>query len=436
MARDVVFAFQVALVEDAARQTYAVDDHVAGEAFARRCAAQSAVDLRQAGLEPVDAFHFFEGLGAVFVEDEHRARLRGLDAAVFEQVVLHLVHCAVARHLAVALAFGGFACAGVHAGSAQETVLVAQQGTGAALVAGAEFEEFDIFDLVVLQLVEEVHHVLYAVDGVALLGQADASLAVGEGAEDGVARQVDGAAGFRNVVLALLLDFAVGAVEERVHIDHAVDDGTLLADGGLDGGYLGGAGGDVEEANLFARDATVLQLLQAVDGRKVEGGLDGHNVLGQRGILDLYQPDDGGAEAGNERTYVGVFASVAFLGLGKEVGCRFDLEDVAEAEVLEGVVDSRHAYLFGELSQEDGWNEGHGVWKLVHHLEVVLVDVDGVDGTGFVALAAVDAAVLLYVCCAFADAYGLGGAGLKASHAADAFFVVYFERVYEHVFGD
>ena len=46
LAGDVVLALQMALIEDAARQAYAVDYHVAGKALARRRSAQSAVDLR------------------------------------------------------------------------------------------------------------------------------------------------------------------------------------------------------------------------------------------------------------------------------------------------------------------------------------------------------------------------------------------------------
>jgi len=120
------------------------------------------------------------------------------------------------------------------------------------------------------------------------------------------------------------------------------------------------------------------------------------------------------------------------FGFGKYVGCRLDLEDVAEPQVLEGVIDSRHAYVFGKLAEEDRRDEGHRVRKLVDHLEVVLVDVDGVDGAGLVALAAVDAAVLLDIGSAFADADGFGGAGLQATHTSDAFLVVNFKRVYEH----
>ena len=240
--------------------------------------------------------------------------MRCLHATVVDKVVLQLVHLAFARHLAVAFTLGGLACTSIHTGAAQETVLVAQQCAGTTLVAGTQLEELDILDLVVLQLVEEVHHVLQAVYSIAFLGKADAALAIVEGAEYCVARKVDGAALLGNVVLALLLDFAIGAVEERVHIDHAVNDRALLAHRSLDSGNLGGAGGDIEQTYLLARDATVLQLLQAIDGRNVERGLDGKYILYKRGIFNLYKSDDGGAEARNQRADIGVLAGVALLG--------------------------------------------------------------------------------------------------------------------------
>jgi hypothetical protein len=69
----------------------------------------------------------------------------------------------------------------------------------------------------------------------------------------------------------------------------------------------------------------------------------------------------------------------------------------------------------------------------VYHLEVVFVDVYGVDGACLVAFATVNAAVLLYGCRPLTDAYGFGRAGFEASHTTNAFFVVNFERVYEHI---
>jgi hypothetical protein len=72
--------------------------------------------------------------------------------------------------------------------------------------------------------------------------------------------------------------------------------------------------------------------------------------------------------------------------------------------------------------------------KLVYHLEVVLVNVDGFYRTHFMAFPTVDAAMLLYGCRSFADSYSFGWAGFEATHAANAFLIVYFYCVYEHLY--
>ena len=186
LAGDVVEAFEVALVEDAAGKTHLLAHDVGGESLAGWGTAHAAVHLREVHLEFVDALQFLVGFGEVLVESEHGAGLGRLGEGVFDKVVFVGVHIAGAGHLAVAFAFGGFAGAGIHAFAAEESVFDGEEGTGAALVAGAQFEEFHAFHLVVLKFVEEVGDVLDAVNGIGTLGAADATFAVGEGGEDGV----------------------------------------------------------------------------------------------------------------------------------------------------------------------------------------------------------------------------------------------------------
>ena len=69
----------------------------------------------------------------------------------------------------------------------------------------------------------------------------------------------------------------------------------------------------------------------------------------------------------------------------------------------------------------------------MHHLEVVLLDVDGVDRACLVAFAAVDAAVLHDNSFAVDDTYGLGGTYLHAARATDTVALIYLQGVVKHV---
>ena len=435
LAGDVVEAFEVALVEDAAGKTHLLAYDVGGESLAGRGAAHTAVHLREVHLEFVDTLQFLVGFGEVLVESEHRAGLGRLGEGVFDKVVFVGVHIAGAGHLAVAFAFGGFAGAGVHAFTAEETVFDGEEGTGAALVAGAQFEEFHAFHLVVLKFVEEVGDVLDAVDGIGTLGAADAAFAVGEGGEDGVGGELRHLQGGVGVAFALFFYFAVYFVEEGVHIDDAVDDRAFLAHGGFDGGNLGGTGGDIEEAYLLARHTAFLgEHLEDIHGGDVEGGLDGDDVADKGGVFNLDKPYDGGAETGDEGFVVVMLVGVAVFDVGVDACRRLYFEDMLETEVLEGGIDAGDAYVVGKLAEEDGREEGHGVRELMHHFEVVLLDIDGIDGAGFVAFAAVYTAVFHDECLASTDADGFGGADFHATGAAYTVAFVDFKGVVKHEF--
>lgn len=425
--------FEVEAVEDALVEGGLAADDVGGEGFAGGCAADAAVDLREADFHLFDFLHFLECFADVGVEDHHGAGLDFVEDGVVYEVVFVLFHFAVARHFAVAFAFGGFAGAGIHAFAAEEAVVDGEECAGAGLVAGAEFEEFDAFDFVVFEFFEEVHDVFDAVDGVGALGGADAAFAVGEGGEDGVGGEALSGEGFVLVVFALVFDVFVDAVVEEVHVDDAVDEAFFFADGCFDGGDFGGAGCDVEEAYLVARDAAADEFLDGVHGAEVEGDFDGEDVFGEGWVFDLYESNDGGAEGGDERPDVGVLAGVAFFGVFVYHGGAFDLHDVGEAEFLEGGVDARDADVVGELSHEDGREECDGVGVLPDVFEVVVFDADGLGRADFVAASAVDTAVFLYRRFAAVDADGLGGADLHAAGAADAARFVYLESVVKHI---
>ena len=47
----------------------------------------------------------------------------------------------------------------------KETVAGTEDASGAALVAGAEFEEVDVVDVLVFQLLQEVGNVVHLIDG-------------------------------------------------------------------------------------------------------------------------------------------------------------------------------------------------------------------------------------------------------------------------------
>ena len=143
--------------------------------------------------------------------------------------------------------------------------------------------------------------------------------------------------------------------------------------------------------------------------------------------------DDGGAEAGDERLVVLMLAGILVLDIDVDIGGRLDFEDMPETQVLQGGIDAGDTYVVGELPQEHSGQQGHGMGELVDHLEVVLLDIDGIYGAGCLTLAAVDAAVLHNKGLAIGDADGFGRANLHAPGTSDAVAFVNFQGVVKHI---
>jgi hypothetical protein len=70
----------------------------------------------------------------------------------------------------------------------------------------------------------------------------------------------------------------------------------------------------------------------------------------------------------------------------------------------------------------------------MHHLEIVLLDVDSVNRASRMALATVNAAVFHNESLAIVDAYGLGRANLHAPRTTDAVAFVNLKGMVKHVY--
>ena len=103
---------------------------------------------------------------------------------VSHQVVALFAKLMVFGLLALALTVGNLSGATKHTLTDEETVVAGQDAARATLVAGAKLEEVDVLNLFVLDLFQELNDVVDFVDGVGVLGIAEATLTVGQRGQD------------------------------------------------------------------------------------------------------------------------------------------------------------------------------------------------------------------------------------------------------------
>ena len=129
-----------------------------------------------------------------------------------------------------------------------------------------------------------------------------------------------------------------------------------------------------------------------------------------------------------------MFAGIPVFDIGIDGRRRLHLKHMRKPQILQRRINARHADIVGELSQKHCREQRHRVGELMHHLEIVLLDVDSVNRASRMALATVDAAVFHNESLAIVDTDGLGRANLHAPRTTDAVAFVNLKGMVKHVY--
>lgn len=417
--------FEDPLHEDALADVGLVVDHGFCEGLASLIAANTAVHLRQVIGDLEHFLHLPHGHRDIVVEFVHGAGLHLTHGQVFFEVIFVVEDVVLLWGDGFRTLFGAFALAF----GDEEAVAGAEDAAGAALVAGAQFEEVDAIKILILQFVEEGRHVVNFIDGKVATHWNILNLSACERPKDAVFGEgMEVELVFTKCINALF-DNAEHLVVQVVHIDYAIDVGFFFTDGAFHGSDFGGAGGHIEDADIFGRYTAFHEHFADIQGGDIQGGLGEQQVAHQGGIFHLDKAHDGGTEGGDDGFFCRFVFHLVVDDLFQHIHALFHLIHELEAEVVDGGEDGALAHLVGELRAEDGGYEQHRTFEVVYGIEVVLLNIDGVHGAGLVAHSAVDAAVGIENGVAVLHMDGAGGAHAGAMRATDAEVIFELESV-------
>ena len=178
----------------------------------------------------------------------------------------------------------------------EEAVFGSEDATAATAVAGAEFEEVDVLDVLVFHFLQKFGDVVDVIDGqIAARAQHFGLPACKRVCDAGLRQPVE----TRRLVTHLVftgLDNSQHLAIQIVHIDHARYRGLLLAHGTFDGGDFSGTRRHIKNADVLFFYPFFSQTFLDIFGGHVKWSLHEVNVIDQNGEFHLDKAHNGRAE--------------------------------------------------------------------------------------------------------------------------------------------